>query len=77
MCDVLHAYLWKLLAYPYPLVLPQLCKTDPPAHIAVDATEVRHTSLFRRTGERNQKERERNEEIASYDLARQANLQQR
>lgn len=52
MCDVSCTLISGSFLHPLPLlILPQLCETDPPAHVAVDATEVRRTFLFWTTDE--------------------------
>lgn len=56
MRDVLHAYLWKLLASPPPLIFLQVyIKPDPPAHVTIDAEIRRRSSLLiLENGERKQ-----------------------
>lgn len=68
--DVLHAYLWKLLASPPPLIFlqvyikPTLLLTS----LLTQRFVVDHPSLFWRMAN------EMREKIMSYDLAQRANL---
>lgn len=63
MCDVLHAYLWKLLASPPRLSYPRYAK--PILLLTVNATPP----CF---GEPASETKKKKKQIASYDFARQA-----
>jgi len=72
MCDVLHAYLWKLLAFPPPLVpsFPSCAKPPFSGHRDRDLSSINPPCF----GERREKKKpkKKKKEIARYDLARRA-----